>query len=234
MTSPARCFWPSLMSWMRSYPGLVACCLVACAAATPAPVLRPVSPKAPARELSPVAAASSTGGCPDGFQPSQQLVQKDWLGAYALVKEASSVWVDADDPTTAEDARDGLCLGTSGIVGMPPNLKTHCTGDYWIISTDHQYYTDHTFVIVPRGSEAIVFDAGQIGVGLCSGEQSSSLSSLDVTLRAEQLSIKASSESYEWSEGGPVAERCQRAHTDVAQYLFDLRTGLACEAFHAE
>lgn len=219
---------------MRSYTGLVACCVVACAVARPAPALRPVAQKTAPHEPAPVVAASSARGCPEGFRPSQQLVQKDWLGAYALVKEASSVWVDADDPTTAEDARDGLCLGTSGIVGMPPNLKTTCTGEYWIISTDHQYYTDHTFVIVPRGSEAIVFDAGQIGGGLCSGEQSSSVSSLDVTLHAQQLSIKASSESYEWSESGPVAERCQRSHTDVAHYVYDLRGGVGCEAFHVE
>jgi hypothetical protein len=186
-------------------------------------------------ESVPAAAPSApSAACPEAFQPSKQFVQQDWLTAYTTVKDASNVWVDGDDPTTPEDARDGLCLGTSGIAGMPPNLKTTCTGDYWVISTDHLYYTDHTFVIVPRGSEALLFDAGQIGGGLCPGEQSGTLSSLEVTVQGNQLLIKASSESFEWSEGGPVDERCQRSHTDVAQYRYNLDTKQACEAFHVE
>lgn len=161
-------------------------------------------------------------------------MRKDWLAAYQAVKSASSVWVDVDDPTTPEGARDGLCLGTSGIVGMPPNLKTTCTGEHWIISTEHHYYTDHTFVIVPLAHEAVVFDAGQIGGGRCSGEQSSTLSNIEVQLHGDELRIKGSSESFEWSEGAAAADACQRSHSDVAEYVYDLRTGLACEAFHVE
>lgn len=171
--------------------------------------------------------------CPEGYRPATEFVRTDWLGAYRAVKSASSIWVDAD-PVTSEQARDGLCLGTSGIVGMPPNLKTTCQGEYWIISTEHQHYTDHTFVIVPRGDEAIVFDAGQIGGGMCSGEQSSTLSSIEVKLAGSELGIKASSESFEWSEGAAAAEACQRSHTDVALYRYDLGTGLACETFYVE
>jgi hypothetical protein len=223
---------------MRFYWGLVTCCAVACSAAapTPAPALAPQpQPQTQPLESVPKAAPSAASrGCAQGFQPSKQFVQQDWLTAYTTVKDASNVWVDGDDPTTPDDARDGLCLGTSGIVGMPPNLKTNCTGDYWVISTDHLYYTDHTFVIVPRGGEAVVFDAGQIGGGLCSGEQSGSISSMEVALRGKQLFIKSTSESYEWSEGGSFAERCQRSHTDVAEYRYDVESKLGCEAFHVE
>lgn len=155
---------------------------------------------------------------------------RPWLDAYQLVKAASTVWVDDDDPTTPEGARDGLCLGTSGIAGMPPNLKTTCTGNYWVITTDHLYYTDHTFVIVPRGEEAVVFDAEQIGGGLCPGEQSGTLSSIEVELRGDLLDVKLTSQSFEWSESGPISERCQLAQTAVSDYRYHLTSGVGCEA----
>jgi hypothetical protein len=173
-------------------------------------------------------------GCAEGYKTSTQFVQKPWLGAYDVVKAASNVWVDGDDPTTAEQARDGLCLQTSGIVGMPPNLKSTCKGDYWVISTDHEYYTDHTFVIVPRGAEAIVFDAGLLGGGSCTGEQSGTLSSAEVGLNGHFVRVILRSESSEWSPLANPGEECQRSHTDVADYTYDLQTGLACEALHVE
>jgi len=192
------------------------------AAAAPEPVAVPSEPAPP------------SAGCAEGYKPSTQFVQKEWLGAYEVVKAASRVWVDGDDPTTAEAARDGLCLQTSGIVGMPPNLKSTCKGDYWVISTDHEYYTDHTFVIVPRGAEAIVFDAGLLGGGFCTGEQSGTLSSAEVGLNGHFLRVILRRESSEWSPLGNPGEECQRSHTDVADYTYDLATGLACEAFHVE
>lgn len=221
----------------RALLALLAALMSACHATTPRVVTPTPTLTPPIEATAPDVPAASPpqSTCPDGSKPSTQFVRKDWLAAYEVVKSASAVWVDGEDPATAEDARDGLCLGTSGIVGMPPNLKTTCTGDYWIISTDHQYYTDHTFVIVPRGNEAVVFDAGQIGGGLCSGEQSSSLSHIDVQLAGETLRIKATSESFEWSEAPlPPAEACQRSHSDVAEYSYDLRSNLACEAFRVE
>lgn len=161
-------------------------------------------------------------------------MQKPWLGAYDVVKAASNVWVDGDDPTTAEAARDGLCLQTSGIVGMPPNLKSTCKGEYWVTTTDHEYYTDHTFVVVPRGAEAIVFDAGLLGGGACTGEQSSTVSSAEVGLNGHFLRIVLRGESHEWSSVANPGEECQRSHTDVADYTYDLQTGVGCEAFHVE
>jgi hypothetical protein len=172
--------------------------------------------------------------CAEGYKPSPQFVRKPWLDAYQVVKAASSVWVAGDAPTTAEQARDGLCLQTSGIVGMPPNLKSTCKGDYWVISTDHDYSTDHTFVIVPRGGEAIVFDAGLLGGELCKGEQSSTLSSAEVGLNGHFLRVIQRSESREWSPLANPGEECQPSRTDVADYTYDLKNDLGCEAFHVE
>ncbi len=221
----------------RALVALLAALASACHASSPSVVTAKIAPHAPSADTSPseAVAAAPRVACAEGTMPSAQFVRKDWLGAYEVVKAASSMWVDGDDPTTSEGARDGLCLGSSGDAGVPPTLKTTCQGDYWLISTEHLYYTDHTFVIVPRGDEAVVFDAGQIGGGLCSGEQSSSVSSIDVQLLGDALRIKASSESFEWSEAAlPPAEACQRSHTDVAEYSYDLRSGLGCEAFHVE
>ena len=182
----------------------------------------------------PRATPTPSPGCAEGYKPSTQFVRKPWLEAYEFVRELTNTWVDGDDPTTAEEAQDGLCLQSSGIVGMPPNLKSTCKGDYWVISTDHHYYTDHTFVIVPRGEEAVLFDAGLIGGGLCTGEQSSTLSSLDVELHGNALHVRLRGENNEWSPGSASGGVCERSHTDVADYTYDLRTNLGCEAFHVE
>jgi hypothetical protein len=213
--------------------------LGACHAAQPVQAApEPQSPPAEAPPAKPAAQAPEPAPpsprCPKGHKPSAQFVRKEWLGAYAVVKAATSVWVDGDQPTTAEQARDGLCLQTSGIVGMPPNLKSTCKGDYWVISTDHDYYTDHTFVIVPRGAEAVVFDAGLLGGGLCPGEQSSTLSSAEVGLHGDFLHVVLRSEAHEWSSVNNPGEECERSHTDVADYTCDLKSGLACEAFYVE
>lgn len=191
--------------------------------ATPAqPVTKSVEP------------ARQSPSCAEGYTPSTQFVRKPWLDAYEAVKKLTNVWVDGDDPTTAEGAQDGLCLQSSGIVGMPPNLKSTCKGDYWVISTDHDYYTDHTFVLVPLGSEVVVFDAGLIGGGLCTGQQSSTLSSLSVELQGGQLHVQLRGENNEWSPDSDSGGECQRSHTDVADYTYDPKTNLGCEAFHVE
>lgn len=230
----------------RSLVGLVVLLGVAasggCGAAQPAAVSPP--PPGPPGPLAAAASAEPAAkdpepppprpSCAEGYEPSTQFVQKPWLGAYGVVKAASKVWVDGDDPTTAEQAREGLCLETSGIVGKPPKLKATCKGDYWVISTDHDFYTDHTFVIVPRGAEAIVFDAGLLGGGLCTGEQSGTLSSAEVGLNGHFLRVILRSQSNEWSPLGNPGEECQRSHTDVADYTYDLNTGVACEALHVE
>ncbi|HEX2876202.1 MAG TPA: hypothetical protein VHP33_33350 [Polyangiaceae bacterium] len=180
------------------------------------------------------APAPASPSCAEGYKPSTQFVRKPWLDAYEAVRKLTNIWVDGDDPTTAEEARDGLCLQSSGIVGMPPNLKSTCKGDYWVISTDHDYYTDHTFVIVPRGPEAVLFDAGLIGGGLCTGEQSSTLSSLEVELHGNALHVRLRGENNEWSPDSASGGVCERSHTDVADYTYDLKTNLGCEAFHVE
>jgi hypothetical protein len=220
--------WGSL-----ALPLLSACAPVQPVVASPEPAsaLPVAAPAVPAAEA--LGAAPSTA-CAEGYQPSTQFTRKNWLGAYEVVKAATSVWVDGDDPTTAEQARDGLCLQTSGIVGMPPNQKVNCKGDYWVISTDHDYYTDHTFVIVPRGDEAVVFDAGLIGGGVCTGEQSSTLSSAEVGLNAGFLRVVLKGENRVWSPAANPGEECERSHTDVADYTYDLKTGQGCEAFHVE
>lgn len=191
------------------------------------------SPAQPTAE-STTATSPPSPRCAEGYKPSTQFVRKPWLDAYEGVRKLTNVWVDGDDPTTAEEAQDGLCLQSAGIVGMPPNLKSTCKGDFWVISTDHYYYTDHTFVLVPRGPEAVLFDAGLIGGGLCTGEQSSTLSSLDVELQGDALHVRLRSESNEWSPDSASGGVCQRSHTDVADYTYDLKTNLGCEAFHVE
>jgi hypothetical protein len=193
------------------------------ALAQPAPAPQPAAPR--------VAAAAR---CGEGYQPSTQFVRSGWLGAYDRLKAAASVWVDGDEPTTAEQARDGMCLQTSGIVGMPPNQKVHCKGDYWVISTDHYYYTDHTYVVAPLADEVVVFDAGLIGGGLCTGEQGGTMSSVEVELHGRVLHVVLRAENYEWSPVENPGEECLRSHTDVADYTYDLHSGLGCEAFHVE
>ena len=226
-----------LSAWLRLVFSLAF--LDACAAARPivaqaedervVPVLA-----APAKTAAEAPRPVTAPSCAQDHKPSTQFMRKDWLGAYAAVKAATSVWVDGDEPTTAEQARDGLCLQTSGIVGMPPNQKSTCKGAYWVISTDHDYYTDHTFVIVPRGDEAIVFDAGLLGGSMCPGEQSSTLSSAEVGLNANFLHVILRGENHEWSPLANPGEECQRSHTDVADYTYELKSGLGCEAFHVE
>ena len=213
--------------------------LAACAAARPAVGLSDGASTPPAASAVAVAAptrapAALAPVCAQGYQPSMHFTRKDWLGAYGVVEAATSVWVDTDEPTTAEQARDGLCLQTSGIVGMPPNQKSSCKGDYWVITTDHDYYTDHTFVVVPRGTEAVVFDAGLIGGGMCPGEQSSTLSSAEVGLNSGFLRVIVRAENHEWSPLANPGAECEISHTDVADYTYDLKSGLACEAFHVE
>ncbi len=229
----------SLIRWRSHW--FVLPLLNACAAAPPiatTPDDEPTPPPAPASAPALPAAAApravKAATCGEGQQPSTQFSRKDWLGAYDVVKAATSVWVEGDEPTTAEQARDGLCLQTSGIVGMPPNLKTTCKGAYWVITTDHDHYTDHTFVIVPRGDEAIVFDAGLLGGGMCPGEQSSTLSSAEVGLNANYLHVILRGENREWSPLANPGEECQLSHTDIANYIYNLKSGLACEAFHVE
>jgi hypothetical protein len=150
------------------------------------------------------------------------------------VKRASQVWLETDDPTTAKGAREGLCLQTSGISGLPPQMKTHCHGELWRITTDHRYYADHTFLVVPRGDEVIVFDAGEIGGAACPGEQSGSLSRLEASIERGVLRVKASTEQLEWNDAKPVAEACEHAQTDVAEYYYELGSGLACEKYYVE
>lgn len=229
------------MSWRRSFVGVLLLSAVSsgCHDVTPAPVApQPPTPRPKPLPLGPVAAsvepARPSPGCAEGYKPSTQFVRKPWLDAYEAVRNLTNTWVDGDDPTTAEEAQDGLCLQSPGIVGMPPNLKSTCKGDYWVISTDHYYYTDHTFVIVPRGPEAVMFDAGLIGGGLCTGEQSSTLSSVDVELQGNALHVRLRAENNEWSPDSASGGVCERSHTDVADYTYDLKTNLGCEAFHVE
>lgn len=209
-------------------------------AAQAVPVQAPPQPQRtlgktpPAQPVAETPTHAPRRGCAEGYKPSTQFLRKPWLEAYEAVRRLTNIWVDGDDPTNAEEAQDGLCLQSSGIVGMPPNLKSTCKGDYWVISTDHDYYTDHTFVIVPLGSEAVVFDAGLVGGGLCTGEQSSTLTSLDVELHGNALHVRLRGENNEWSPDSASGGVCERSHTDVADYTYDLKTSLGCEAFHVE
>jgi hypothetical protein len=230
-----------MRSW-RPLSGLLLLAVVSGGCHEAAPVraaAQPIAPRAPAPSTPPVTEAPTptpppNPSCPEGYKPSTQFTRKPWLDTYEAVKKLTNIWVDGDDPATAEEAQDGLCLQSSGIVGMPPNLKSTCKGDYWVISTDHLYYTDHTWVVVPRGPEAVLFDAGLIGGGLCTGEQSSTLSSLDVELHGEALRVRLRSENNEWSPDSASGGVCERSHTDVADYTYDLKTNLGCEAFHVE
>lgn len=229
------------MRQCRSLVGLLLLAAVSSGCHDTAPLqaaARRATPRPQAPPLQPVpespAPARRGPSCAEGYKPSTQFMRKPWLDAYEAVKKVTNIWVDGDDPTTAEEAQDGLCLQSSGIVGMPPNLKSTCKGDYWVISTDHDYYTDHTFVIVPRGPEAVLFDAGLIGGGLCTGEQSSTLSSLDVELHGDALHVRLRGENNEWSPDSASGGVCERSHTDVADYTYDLKTNLGCEAFHVE